>query len=171
MAEPQKKRAPRAKTAAKTEPTQPTVTVVTESPIIEAQPATPTLTAEKKPRQPRQAPFDYKGAAIAKYEAAGWHIHKYPVGSLNDFSADRDKKLHHVQVVPSDKAEDNRYSGEAKNTFINNAMPHSAVPVHARVTLVEKEGSQPTTNVSFVDVNLNKKVVISPQKRKKADDK
>jgi len=169
MAEPQKKRAPRVKAAPKTELVQPVTTEV-QAQTENISNVSTTATVEKKPRQPRHAPFDYKGAAIAKYEAAGWHIHKYPVGSLNDFSADRDKKLHHVQVVPGDKAEDNRYSGEAKNTFINNAMPHSAVPVHARVTLVEKEGAQPVANVSFIDVNLNKKVVISPP-RKKAEEK
>lgn len=179
----QKKRATRGKTPAKTvtnsssEQTQPAVSeqvAVAPTETVDAQ-TNPTVqptanpnAVEKKQRQPRQAPFDYKGAAIAKYVDAGWHVHKYPNGSLVDFSADRDKKLHHVQVVPSDKAEDTRYSGEAKNNFITGASPYFAVPVHAKVTLVEKEGSAPTATVSFVDVNTNKKIIIAPA-RKKAD--
>lgn len=184
MAESQKKRAPRgkAKTTHTPDASSTTITDQVTNPLSadvqEAQAAPseqapqqqgePAKTVDKKPRQPRQPQFDHVGAAMSKYAEAGWSVHKYPSGSLNDFSACKDKNMHLVQVVLDSKAEDLRYHGEAKNTFIASAMPHAAVPVHAKVTLVEKEGSPLSAKISFVNVNTNARVIIAPARKKAA---
>ncbi len=94
-------------------------------------------------------------ATIAKYTAAGWIA--FPGGGgINDVIAYRggpNPRLHFVQIV-TDKALP-RYNGLAKNTFIQNAFSNMAVPVYATVG---------PKDVSFENVNENKKIIVSAAK-------
>lgn len=137
--------------------------------------ASPEAQTEQKPKTVKaktptvkQVPFDYIGAAMAKYNEAGWTAYRCPTGGMNDFIAHRDKKLHYLQVVPSDNVENMRFHGEAKNTFIQNAFSNSAVPIHATVTAKKVGGAK----ITLEDVNTNGRVVVAgPRKVVKAAEK
>lgn len=135
-----------------------------EQPTAEIDPPTEPVAKvqdAQKPRAKKTSPVDI---AAAKYSENGWTIIKPPRGSVNDFIANRNGRLHFVQVVTKETYEDPKYHGGAKNDFVQNAMSNSAIPVFAHVV----GGSKP--KVTFQDVNTNNRVIVS-QRSKTTDEK
>ena len=137
------------------EPTTETV----PKPTVE--PAAELASKPAKVRTKKVSPIDI---AAAKYSENGWTIIKPPKGSVNDFIANRNGRLHFVQVVTKESYEDPKYHGGAKNDFVQNAMSNSAIPVFAHVV----GGSKP--KVTFQDVNTNNRIIVS-QRSAKAEEK
>lgn len=96
--------------------------------------------------------------AIAKYQSAGWIVIKSPAGSINDFIAQREKRLQFIQVVTEATIDNAKYHGIAKNDFVQNAFTNHAAPVFAHVV-----GNE----VTFEDVNTGNRVLVATRKSEK----
>lgn len=118
--------------------------------------------APRKPRAPKEPKltFDFVGAAIGKYAEGGWNVYRCTNGNINDFIAHREKKIHYVRVVPSNAAEDLRYHGESKNSFIQNSMSNAAIPVFASVKPVVKKGEEVPSGAAISLENVNDKTRV-----------
>jgi len=128
---------------------------------------------EKAPRKKpvkveKVAVFDFVGHAAQRYTEGGWVVFKCQPGSVNDLVAHRDKKLHYIRVVPSNNAEDARFTGEQKNAFIQNAFSNAALPVFARVKPVSKKGDvTPSSSViTFENINDGARVIVGAAVKK-----
>ncbi len=102
---------------------------------------------------------------INKYTAYGWTVIRPSGTALNDLIAQKNKRLHFIQVVTDEASA--RHSGLAKNTFIQNAFSNSAQPIYAHVTYSSKlnEDNHPVrTDIVFEDVNQNTRVIIGAKK-------
>lgn len=111
----------------------------------------------------RTVPFDPIIPVIAKYTEFGWVAIRSPKNSLTDIIAQKDKRLHFVQVVTPETIDDVKFQGLPKNTFIQNAFSNTAVPVYAHVVTTKKK--EITTKITFEDVNLNTRVIIGGNRR------
>lgn len=103
-----------------------------------------------------------------KYKEAGWTVMRAPK-SINDLVAQKDKRFHFIQIITPETIEDARFTGLAKNTFIQNAFSNGATPIFAHVQKVNKRtptGMQVQSKITFEDVNLNSRVIISAKKEK-----
>lgn len=81
-----------------------------------------------------------------------------PKGCIIDFtmsSGGSIPRIHQVQVVTPANEKSARFSLEAQNAFIQNAMSNSAAPVYATVGTDGK--------VSCVDINTRSRVLITKQ--------
>lgn len=107
----------------------------------------------------RQRPATPLDIAMAKYAESGWKVIKPPKGSLNDFVASRGPRFHFVQVVTKKTIEDQKYHGESKNGFVQNAFSNGATPIFAHVV----DGSKP--KVTFEDVNTGNRAIVSARKK------
>jgi hypothetical protein len=96
----------------------------------------------------------------AKYTSNGWTLIPQK-GSINDLIAHKKSRVHFVQVITDANHEDAKFHGLPKNTFIQNAFSNNALPIHARVS----NGPKGTFKVSFEDVNLNTRVIVSERKK------
>ncbi len=102
---------------------------------------------------------------INKYTAYGWTVIRPSGTALNDLIAQKNKRLHFVQVVTDETSA--KHSGIAKNTFIQNAFSNSAQPIHAYVTYssrLDEDGRPVRTDIVFEDVNQNTRVIIGAKK-------
>ena len=122
----------------------------------EAVPAEPEPAPVTKPAPvKKQTPADI---AAEKYTINGWNVIKPPKGSVNDFLASRNGRLHFVQVVTKDTIADQKYHGSAKNDFVQNAFSNGAIPIFAHVVGDSK--------VTFEDVNSGNRVIINARVKK-----
>ena len=130
------------------------------------------MSDKSKPKKPprvesvRPCPLE---DVINKYIKFGWKIVVPPRGGINDIIAQKDKKMHFVQVVMDEMQTDAKFSGEAQNNFIQNAMSNMGVPIYARIGSVRKknaDGSKAINNtITFEDVNLKSRVIIGCVKK------
>jgi len=104
------------------------------------------------------------GAIVDKYVAAGWSVMRMPstnglvdiVATKAASSSRHKERLHFIQYVHDDAA--TRYTGEARNVFVQNAFSNGAVPVHARVVFSKKSESAP--KVTLQDVNAESFITL-----------
>ena len=96
-------------------------------------------------------------ATVAKYVENDWTVIR-PLDGVNDIVAQRGKKYHFVQVVPTCAIDNVKYQGIAKNSFIQNAFSNGAIPVYAHVN------GKKTLKVTFEDVNANTRIIISARR-------
>jgi len=122
--------------------------------------------SRKKPAKTAAVQFDFVGHAMRRYVDGGWNTFKSQPGSINDFVAYRGTKAHFVRVVPSSSAEDSRYTGESKNSFIQNALSNNATPVFAKVKPVAKKGDviPSGADVTFNNINGGARVIVGATK-------
>lgn len=102
------------------------------------------------------APAQAHAAVVAKYSEAGWTVINMPKGCIVDYitsSGGSLPRIHFVQVVTSAIEKTARFSLEAQNAFIQNAISNSAAPVYATVGADGK--------VSCADVNARSRVLIT----------
>ncbi len=102
------------------------------------------------------SPIEY---VCIKYAEHGWTVINPPAGGINDILAQKGPKLHFVQVVTSANIDQQRYHGEAKNAFIQNAFSNMAQPIFGHVV-----SSRNGASVTFGDVNLGTRVIIGAKK-------
>lgn len=112
----------------------------------------------------RATPFDPAAAVIAKYTEFGWTAIRAPKNSLNDIIAQKDKRLHFIQVVTPETIDDGKFTGLPKNTFIQNAFSNMAIPVYAHVLVSKKKDGSIAAKVTFEDVNLNTRIIVGGKK-------
>ena len=98
---------------------------------------------------------------IDKYISFGWTVIKIPPGSINDIIAQKAARVHFVQIITKDTAENAKFHGLAKNTFIQNAFSNGAVPVYSRVVT----SGQPPRKITFENVNEGTRVIIGCTRR------
>ncbi len=106
--------------------------------------------------------MDHLSAVVEKYEQHGWGVFRIN-GGINDIIAQKGNKLHFVQVVPVEKGEDARFTGIARNTFVQNALSNNAIPVHGYVKTKNKKtptGKVPVMSVVFDDVNTGSRLIL-----------
>jgi len=96
---------------------------------------------------------------IDKYVSFGWTVIKIPPGSINDIITQKAARVHFVQIITKDTAENAKFHGLAKNTFIQNAFSNGAVPVYARVVT-----SSPR-KITFENVNEGTRVIVGHTRR------
>lgn len=104
-------------------------------------------------------------SVVAKYSEFGWTLMKLPHGSLNDIVAQKDKKIHFIQVVTPETIDNVKFQGIARNTFIQNAFSNSAIPVYAHVVTKDSRAGQKIT-VTFQDINLNTRIIVGGNRKK-----
>lgn len=80
---------------------------------------------------------------INKYTSCGWTVIRSPNETINDLIAQKNNRLHFVQVLNSND-NDSKYKDSARNNFIQNAFSNGALPIHATISIKEKRTS--TTN-------------------------
>jgi hypothetical protein len=112
---------------------------------------------------PKASPAaDPVAAVVAKYDEFGWTVFRQR-GSINDLIVGKARgpqtQLHFVQVVTVDTADDTRFHGLAKNSFIQNAFSNQARPIHAHVVTTTVRGDVRHT-VTFEDVNTASRVIV-----------
>lgn len=134
--------------AKKTQPVSPTVIKTIGSGDDKTKPATVKLPA-KKPKT--LTPVDL---VASLYKENQWIV--MIVGGMNNIIAQKNNKLHFVQVVTCLKS--TKYNGIARNEFIQNAFTNDATPIHAIVT---------DQKVEFINVNINEIVKIAPKPKDK----
>lgn len=135
------------------------------------------IATTKKPETPTMTRVKSSAIAIAiikkpdmittvlnKYTERGWTAIRAPKNSTNDIIAQKDKRLHFVQVVTASTINDSRFNGLSKTTFIQNAFSNGAQPVFAHV--VQSRGIY---KITFEDVNLNGRIIIDRSKKEKLD--
>ena len=114
-------------------------------------------------RKPRVKPFDPIAAAMNKYTDMGWTCMRQKT-SINDLVAHKSTRMHFIQVVTLANIDDAKYTGLAKNTFIQNAFANNATPIFAHViTSMVKDA--PRIKVTFEDVNTNCRIIIGSAKK------
>ncbi len=121
---------------------------------------------DQPPKRRKTAPSkptcDPVADVISKYTACGWAT-IVPRGSMNDLIAQKDKKLHFVQVVTADTQDNPRFQGIAKNTFIQNAFSNAAQPVYATVAYAARPSADNKAilkSITLEDVNQNSRIII-----------
>lgn len=119
--------------------------------------------SEKKVTK-KQNKINHTQLVMDKYIAADWVCWQCPTGNINDFIAHSAKRLHYVRVVPAETAEELKYHGESKNTFIQNAMSNSAIPVYAHVKVVTDKNNVVSSTISLEDINTSARVVVAKKK-------
>lgn len=99
-------------------------------------------------------------AVAARYSDAGWTVINMPKGCIVDFIASSGgsaPRIHYIQVVTPAIEKTARFSLEAQNAFIQNAMSNAAAPVYANVAADGK--------ISCVDVNTRSRVIITKREQ------
>jgi hypothetical protein len=128
---------------------------------------TPSSKQEKTPSSKPifKSPLD---AVIAKYTEYNWTVIKSPKNGLTDLVVSKGERFHHVQIVTPETIDEQRYHGEAKTNFIQNAFSNQATPVFAHVVSSNLKGTTDKKyKVTFEDVNTNNRVIIGGKKLSK----
>lgn len=81
--------------------------------------------------------------------------------------ARRGNRLHFVQVVPVDKVDEPAWTGEARNSFVQNALSNDAEPIHAVVKVHKARAGGFTYKITMTNVNLSTTVIIARSKAAK----
>lgn len=126
----------------------------------------------EQPKQEVKRPekFDPVVAVMNKYTDAGWQVVRMPKNSISDILAQKNKKLHFIQVVPEDKIDDNKYHGLSKNSFIQNAFSNSAAPIYAYVNVRQRKGADgmmmQCVKIVLEDINSLNRVIVGGNRKK-----
>lgn len=108
--------------------------------------------------------IDYVRACANTYAGNGWTVVTPPVGSIVDIIAQKNHRFHFVQVVPPGQAESAKFTGIAKNTFVQSAFSISAIPVHARPTIRKQ-----ACVFAFEDINTNSRIILGKKPKAVAE--
>lgn len=102
-----------------------------------------------------------------RYEAAGWQTMRG--GNAVDIIARRDKRYQFIQVIPAESASDPAWTGEARNSFVQNALSNNAEPIHALVATSKARDGSTKVKVSLSNTNLGSAVkLVAPRAAKSA---
>jgi hypothetical protein len=112
----------------------------------------------------KENPKELVAQVVAKYTQNGWHA--FPVaGSINDIIAQKDSKLHFVQVLTPETSAEPRFQGIPKNEFVQNATSNKAVPVHALVEHCVKRNGAHKWTIALENINTNSRMILRAPKK------
>ncbi len=122
-----------------------------------------TKTKKAVPAEPAIVRADPMASVKAAYTDYGWTIIEHR--GINDIIAHRGERLHFIQVITAETANDVRFQQESRNIFIQNAFSNQAEPIYAHVVITLGRDRVERATVTFQNVNTNARVIIGNKKR------